>query len=613
MKKIEHSEGTATVRRRSFPFHPVPYRIGTRVLLFLLAFSAVIIGILLYLQLDQLDWFYQRNRKNQVKEAANQLILDLSKNSPVLFQDVYDIAQSYDLSILIKDENMVDLCSQSSSRNDLLQRVARRDLAYLWQKVDDNGAPLELYYKIQSLPDGPQIQSNVAKPPFSMIPDSYDLSSDDLMIADAPDESYSGVQTDTGDTAVQDDTTDLLDNGTAFLRQGASPSETDTASDDTSAAGSVSSHVHLTSALSDSDPSVRPWSEADDTSSIIRTYLYVSKVTLPDQSQVLLLLNAEISPLSGARAALRSQLFTVSVIVLVMSVLLSFIVARMISRPIRETSAAARDLSHARFTPPPRANRYREISELNQTLVKAASDLSQVEKLQHELIANISHDLRTPLTMIGGYAEAMRDLPSENTPENMQMIIDETARLSSLVNELLDFSRLQAGVEQLHPSDFDLTDSIRTIIARINVLTSKNGYSIQFHADSHLFVHADQARMQQVTYNLIGNALTYTGADKTVHVTLKQQETMAHVDITDSGKGIAPDEIDRIWNRYYRTRESHKRAVIGSGLGLHIVQSILEEHHFPYGVRSRLEHGTTFWFEVPIVPEPSPDPAVSRH
>ena len=222
------------------------------------------------------------------------------------------------------------------------------------------------------------------------------------------------------------------------------------------------------------------------------------------------------------------------------------------------------------------------------------------EALQHELIANISHDLRTPLTMIGGYAEVMRDLPSENTPENMQMIIDETSRLSTLVNELLDFSRMQASGLKLNPSDFCLTDAVDSTVKRVGKLTEKDGYTILFEYDTPVDVTADSMRISQVVYNLIGNALTYTGPDKRVTVRQSVHDGYAHIDITDTGKGIAPDELDLIWNRYYRTKETHKRAIIGSGLGLNIVQSILKEHNVPYGVSSELDKGTTFWFELPL-------------
>ena len=312
-----------------------------------------------------------------------------------------------------------------------------------------------------------------------------------------------------------------------------------------------------------------------------------------------LLLNTQITPLTATVSTLRSQLLMITALVLLGAIGLAALISRRVSKPLVLTSQAARELSQGRYTPPGIRRSYREIDELNITLTQAAQELSQVEHLQHELIANISHDLRTPLTMIGGYAEAMRDIPSENTPENMQIIMDETARLSTLVNEILDFSRLQTGALAMNPQPMSLTDTVQAIVTRVGKLTEKDGYVIRFAPEDNLTVVADETRIGQVVYNLLGNALTYTGKDKTVTLTQTLREGRVRLSVSDTGKGIAPEELPLIWNRYYRTQESHKRAVIGSGLGLSIVRNILEQHGAPYGVDSG-DGGTTFWFELPL-------------
>ena len=221
--------------------------------------------------------------------------------------------------------------------------------------------------------------------------------------------------------------------------------------------------------------------------------------------------------------------------------------------------------------------------------MKAADELSQVEHLQQELIANISHDLRTPLTMIGGYAEVMRDIPGENTPENMQIIIDETSRLSSLVTELLDFSKLQAGTLKMESSVFSLTQAVTAILTRYNKLKEQEGYQILFEPAEECNVYADEGRIGQVIYNLINNALTYTGPDKTVTVTQTVEGDQVRIAVHDSGQGIPQEELPLIWNRYYRSKENHKRAIQGSGLGLSIVRSILELTTRPMAWKARRE------------------------
>lgn len=333
-----------------------------------------------------------------------------------------------------------------------------------------------------------------------------------------------------------------------------------------------------------------------------QSMLYVRQVTLSSGEIATLMLNAKLTPVTSTVDALRYQLGWITVIVLAAALGVAFVLSKHISRPIEDTNAAARELAHSRYQPSKRARRYREISELNDTLAHAAEELSKVETLQHELIANISHDLRTPLTMIGGYAEMMRDLPGESTPENMQVIMDETSRLTTLVNELLDFSRLQSGSTAIEPSSFCLTDAVESMIGRIGKLTEKDGYIIRLDADAQLYVNADEKRIGQVVYNLIGNALTYTGADKTVIVHQQQLGNAVRISVKDSGKGIPADELALIWNRYYRAKESHRRAIVGSGLGLNIVRAILDQHHANYGVDSTPADGSTFWFELPLEP-----------
>ena len=286
---------------------------------------------------------------------------------------------------------------------------------------------------------------------------------------------------------------------------------------------------------------------------------------------------------------------------------MGFIMARSISEPIIETNLAARELSRSRYTRPPHSGGYREIAQLNDTLVRAAEDLNKVEDLQRELIANISHDLRTPLTMIQGYAEAMRDIPDEVTPENMQIIIDETERLSTMVSEVLDFSRLRSGTLEMNRTDFNLTRLIRGITDRVSKMTAAEGYTILFDPEEDLWVTADSGRISQVVYNLLGNALTYTGEDKTVTIAQARKGRQARITISDTGEGISREELPLIWDRYYRSRENHRRSVLGSGLGLNICRGILENHQADYGADSTPGRGTTFWFCLPLADQSAKD------
>lgn len=335
-----------------------------------------------------------------------------------------------------------------------------------------------------------------------------------------------------------------------------------------------------------------------------QSMLYVNKITFTDGTLGAVLLNTIITPVTATVETLRSQLMMITVILLCLSIIMSIWIARHISQPLIDTNQAAKALSKGQYKLPHGADSYREIRELNHTLVNAAVDLDKVESLQRELIANISHDLRTPLTMIGGYAEVMRDIPMENTPENMQIIIDETKRLSTLVNAIMDFSKLQAGAIPQEKAIYCLTDSIQEIILRYEKLLGQVGYVIRFEQTEKVYISADETRLSQVLYNLINNAITYTGADKTVTISQTIIDSFVTISVSDTGPGIPADELALIWNRYYRSKETHKRAKIGTGLGLSIVKSILDTYQLTYGVESKEGQGTCFWFQVLASPGP---------
>ena len=216
-------------------------------------------------------------------------------------------------------------------------------------------------------------------------------------------------------------------------------------------------------------------------------------------------------------------------------------------------------------------------------------------------MANVGHDLRTPLTMIKAYAEMTRDLESqtpEKRVENMNIIIEETDRLNVLVSDILDLSKLQSSTYELKIEEFDLNELIRNIIKRFYILIDSDGYEFIYNNDKKIMVKADKKRLEQVIYNLLNNAVNYTGEDKKIYINVTEDKKKVLVEIRDTGKGIDKDEIKYIWNKYYHNEKKHKRNAFGTGLGLSIVKTILESHNYKYGVKSVKNKGTTFYFEI---------------
>ncbi|MBQ9324634.1 MAG: HAMP domain-containing histidine kinase [Clostridia bacterium] len=563
MKKTETSHKACSGTRRPFYAHPIGIR--ARLLAYLIAFVAFIILLLWLFQIVFLDSFYQQYKTRQVQRTGEILMQNLDLDTESIQSLTSHIADESSICVLLLDENMTPVISMESSHNCLLHHMTEESLQEWFEKVQTEGHAITHLFRMNTV---------ISDPELVKVEEDALRSSNNRW----------------KDTALQEH---AEISPPPYMNDNASVPSPGTVPFSATGEGGHIRYRFGKNTLTLSDDSVT-----------IKSLLYATPVTLPSGSTGILFLNTQINPVSATSSALREQLLVITMIVSVMAVLLAFLISRNLSRPLIQTNEAAKALSRSQYTPPRTRSSYREIDELNQTLENAARDLGQVENLQHELIANISHDLRTPLTMIGGYAEAMRDIPSENTPENMQIIIDETRRLSTLVNELLDFSRLQSGSQPLEMDVFSLTSSVRAMIERIGKLIENDGYTIVFDPKEEYLVKADENRIGRVIYNLIGNALTYTGADRMVRVTQTLDNGYVRLSIQDSGKGIAKDELDLIWNRYYRTKETHKRAIVGSGLGLHIVRSILEQHQVPFGVESEEGVGTTFWFALPLVTDP---------
>ena len=329
--------------------------------------------------------------------------------------------------------------------------------------------------------------------------------------------------------------------------------------------------------------------------------IYVKLIPAGD-SELLILLNTEIVPLDSTVDTLRAQLLILSVILFGMGLLLALLFSARLSKPIRVMSEEAAKLALGNYCVNFDGGNCTETVMLSSTLTRAAYELSKLDKMQKDLIANVSHDLRTPLTMIAGYTEAMRDLPGEATPENMQIVIDETNRLTSLVSDMLEVSRYQGGTQKLNLSRFNFTEVIRTTLGRYGKLREKDGYTIRFEADRDVFVEADEGRILQVVYNLINNAVNYTGEDKTVVIrqtVLRENGTETVLaEVIDTGIGISSEDLPLVWERYYKVNDFHKRANMGTGLGLSIVKNILLLHGAEFGVNSRPGQGSNFWFKL---------------
>lgn len=291
-----------------------------------------------------------------------------------------------------------------------------------------------------------------------------------------------------------------------------------------------------------------------------------------------------------------------SVFALGLSFILSIWLSNKISKPIQNYADAAQKLGQGNYRQKIEIDDkvFYELKQLGQAFNQAAEEIEKTDTQRKEFLANITHDLRTPLTMIRAYAEMIRDISGSNENKrnaHAQIIIDEADRLSLLVEDVLNVSKLEAGTLKMNFVLTDMTNLCRNALALYNVKIEKDGYHIISSLDENAFAIADAQRITQVIHNLIQNAVNYTGEDKTVKVNLKKLDDGVRIEISDSGVGIAPEDIESVWTRYYQVNQK-KRGKMGSGLGLDIAHGILTSHNAKFGIESELGKGTTFWFEL---------------
>ncbi len=324
---------------------------------------------------------------------------------------------------------------------------------------------------------------------------------------------------------------------------------------------------------------------------------------LPEQDTSVLLLSVASEPADETVHLLRFQLYLVTFCIFALALFLCVYFSRKISKPISLINSSAKGIRRGEYTLTSNNRTLSEIRELDTTLQNATTDVAKTEHFRRELLGNVSHDLRTPLTLVRGYAELIHDFPNDQSnTEYAELIINESDRLTRLVNDMLEFSKLQDTVIPLNIETFDLCDCVSDVMSRYTHIKDLNT-TIGFHKNNErIIVSADRDRISQVLYNLINNAIDYTNNGH-IDIIAEKENKVASVSIVDYGDGIREEDLPRIWDRYYKVDTVHKRSQISSGIGLSIVRSILEQHSVKFGVRSTKGQGSTFWFELPASEE----------
>ena len=312
-----------------------------------------------------------------------------------------------------------------------------------------------------------------------------------------------------------------------------------------------------------------------------------------------IIVSTGMAQITTAAEVLRSILWPVALILLVLDLLFAMLFSRWFTRPVQQLSSGAKEIAAGNYDIQLPVVHHDEIGQLAEDFNHMAAEVKRSAQLEKDILANVSHDLRTPLTLIKGYAETVRDLTGSDDAkrtEQCSIIVDETNRLSTLVNSVMELSKVQSGAERPNLVDFDMSDLCFEVAGRYDALCDKNHWKLDLQADDACPVSADPAMMERVLHNLLGNAFHHIGADGVVVLRAIPQEKGCRIEIEDHGPGIPPEDLPYIFDRYYRARQDSGRT--GTGLGLSITKAILQQHGFAFGVDSAVGRGSTFWFEM---------------
>ncbi|MFC0393646.1 sensor histidine kinase [Paenibacillus mendelii] len=340
------------------------------------------------------------------------------------------------------------------------------------------------------------------------------------------------------------------------------------------------------------------------------THERIAAVTVPLKSeQRVVAMFRYTASLESVDATLRN-LFWITLIVAVVVVLLFFgmsiWLANRIARPIRNLTRVAEQMAEGNWTRRAASHDRDEIGRLADTLNTMAAEITRREKLKNDFISSISHELRTPLTSIKGWSETLASGDPADVEEvqlGLSVIDRETDRLSGLVEDLLDFSKLYAKSIVLHPELLDFLAPVKETVRQYEARAQREGIGLtaRLTVESTMLVKADANRLKQVMINVLDNAFKFTPRGGSVTITAEREAGMARVSVSDTGCGIAPEDLAHVMEKFYKGES--QRA--GSGLGLAICKEIVELHGGTVELESVPEEGTTVTIRVPLLTVPS--------
>ncbi|MEX0418130.1 ATP-binding protein, partial [Bacillus sp. C30] len=332
---------------------------------------------------------------------------------------------------------------------------------------------------------------------------------------------------------------------------------------------------------------------------------------------------ASLQPVNEAMLVLKDYYVYALIIVFLVIILLSFYYSKIIVKPLIKINRVTKKMANFDFSEklPVTAddeigglssgintlsvNLKDRIDRLNVANTKLQQDIErerQLEKTRKEFISGVSHELKTPLSVIRSFAEGIQDGVSKDTTYYTNVILEETDNMNRLIVEMLELAKLESGTYKLEMSTFSIGELIQQVYTKLLFSMEEKHLQVDIHADSSLFVKANRSRIEQVVVNLLSNAIRYTPDGEKIHVSVLETEDTVKIKIENTGNPIPEESLEKIWDRFYRLDASRSRHTGGTGLGLSIVKNILDLHHAEYGVYNTT-NSVVFYFNLQKVKE----------
>lgn len=311
----------------------------------------------------------------------------------------------------------------------------------------------------------------------------------------------------------------------------------------------------------------------------------------------------------------------IGIFAIILGTVISIFTSKKIARPIPELTDISRRMTNLDFNVKYKSRGENEIDQLgehinqmSETLEQTISELksannelqidiekkTQIDEMRKEFLSNVSHELKTPLALIQGYAEGLQECINDDEESRnfyCEVIMDEADKMNQMVKKLLTLNQLEFGNDVVSMERFDLTELIHGVIQSSSILLKQNEISLTFNTDMPMYVWADEFKVEEVITNYLSNAIHHAGNEKHIDIKYTQMEDYVRVSVFNTGKPIPEEDIDNIWIKFYKVDKARTREYGGSGIGLSIVKAIMDSFHRECGVINHTD-GVEFWFEL---------------